>query len=165
MDTDFEFFRVCQNEIVVKELSVAAANVSEIFCFKSPYVIASPGTNENGLIWEDVHIAYHELYTVARDALARFAHLYACGVSKCKFLTEYLWRSILNLQDFNCPLPTSSNHKYWCSMSCHKFPNINCSTITTHSLYDWLIYHLQAKYYVKCPKDMTRHTAKFVSAI
>jgi len=26
------------------------------------------------------------------------------------------------------------------------------------------MYHLQTKSYVKCPKDMTRHTAKFVSA-
>ena len=161
---DFEFLRGRQNEIVVKELSVEAANVSETFRFKSPYIMASHGSDENGLNWEDGHIAYHELYTVTSEAVAGFANLYAYGVSKCKFLTELLVRPILNLQDFNCPLPTSFNHKYWCSMSCRKFPNINCSTITTHSLYDWLIYHLQAKYYVKCPKDMTRHTAKFVSA-
>jgi len=46
-------------------------------------------------------------------------------------------------------------------MYCHKFPNIICQTKTAHSLYDLLMYHLQTKSYVKCPKDMTSHTAKF----
>jgi len=160
----FEFFRGRQNEIVVKEICVAAANVSENFRFKSPYVMASHGSDENGLNWEDGHIAYHELYTVASEAVAGFARLYDYGVSKCKYLTELLGNPILNLQDFNCPLPTSFNHKYLCSMFCHKFPNINYATKNAHSLYDWLMYHLQTKYYVKCPKDMTCHTAKFVSA-
>jgi len=58
---DFEFLRGRQNEIVVNELSVAAANVSETLRFKSPYIIASHGSDENGLNWEDGHIAYHEL--------------------------------------------------------------------------------------------------------
>jgi len=35
---DFEFLRGRQNEIVVKELSVAASNVSETFRFKSPTI-------------------------------------------------------------------------------------------------------------------------------
>jgi len=61
-------FRGRQNEIVVKELSVAAANVFETFRFKSPYIMASHGSDENGLNWEDGHIAYHELYTVASEA-------------------------------------------------------------------------------------------------
>jgi len=102
---DFEFLRGRQNEIVVKELSVATAKVSETFRFKSPYIMAFDDSNENGLNWEDGYIAYHELYTVASDAVAGFAHLYAYGVSKCKFFTELLGRFILNLQDFNCPLP------------------------------------------------------------
>jgi len=74
---DFEFLRGRQNEIVVKELSVTAANVSDIFRFKSPYTMASQDSEENGLNWEDGHIAYHELYTVASEAVAGFAHLYA----------------------------------------------------------------------------------------
>jgi len=161
---DFEFLRGRQYQIVVKELSVAAANVSETFRFKSPYNVASHSPDENGLNCEDGHMAYHELYTVASEAVATFAHLYAYGVSKCKYLTLLFGRPILNLQHFNCPFPTSFNRKYWCSISCHRFPNINCATKTAHSLYDWLMYHLQTKSYVKCPNDMTRHTAKFVSA-
>ena len=149
--------------IVVKEVSVAAANVSETFRFKSPYIRGVSRLLWRRLNWEDGHIAYHELCTVASEAVAGFAHVYAYGFSKCKFLSELLGRPIFNMEDFNCPLPTSFNHKNWCSMSCHKFPNINCATKTAHSLYDWLMYHLQTNY-VKCPKDMTRHTAKFVSA-
>jgi len=108
---DFEFLRGRQNELVVKELSIAAANVSYSFRFKSPYTMTSHGSDENGLNCEDGHVTYHDLYTVANKAVAGFAHLYAYGVSKCKFLTDPLSRPILNLQDFNCPLPTSFNHK------------------------------------------------------
>ena len=79
---EFEFLRGRQNEIVVKEHSVASANVSESFRFKITYIIASHGSNENGPNWENGHITYHELYTVASDAVAGFAHLYAYGVSK-----------------------------------------------------------------------------------
>jgi len=44
--------------------------------------MASHISDENGLNWEDVHIAYHELYTVASEAVCGFAQLYAYGVSK-----------------------------------------------------------------------------------
>jgi len=54
----------------------------------------------NGLKWEDSHIAYHDLYTVASVAVAGFAHLYGYGITKCKFLSKLLIRPIPNLQDF-----------------------------------------------------------------
>ena len=63
---------------------MAAANVSETFRFKSPYILATHVSDENGRNWVDGLIAYHELYTVANEAVAGFAHLYAYGVSKCK---------------------------------------------------------------------------------
>ena len=61
---DFEFLKGCLGEIVVKELSVAANNIIVSFRFKSPYTMTSHGSEENGLNWEDGHIAYHDLYTV-----------------------------------------------------------------------------------------------------
>jgi len=61
---DFEFLKGRQGEIVVKELSVPANNMNVSFRFKSPYTMTSHGSDENGLIWEDGHIAYHDLYTV-----------------------------------------------------------------------------------------------------
>jgi len=99
----FEFFRGCTNEIIVKELSIAAADVSDSFRFKSPYPMTTHGSVENGLNWDDGHIAYSEMYTVASEAVAGFDHLHDYGVAKCAFLTELLSRPILNLQDFNCP--------------------------------------------------------------
>jgi len=146
---DFEFLKGQQSEIVVKELFVADKNMIDSFRFKSPYSMTSHGSGENELNWEERHIAYHDLYMVVSEAVARFAHLYCYGVTKCKFLTELLGRPFLNLQDFNCPLPTSFNHTRWCSLPCHKFPNVNCVTKTAQSLYDWLIFHLQTKSYVR----------------
>jgi len=84
---DFEFLRGRQSEIVVKELSVAAKNMIDSFRFKSPYSMTLHGSDENGLNWEYVHIAYHDLYMIVSEAVAWFAHLYCYGVTKCKFLT------------------------------------------------------------------------------
>jgi len=138
---------------VVEELSVASKNLQDSFRFRSPYSMTSHGSDENRLNWEDGNKAYHDLYTVVSEALAGFAYLYSYGTTKCKFLTELLGRQILNLQDFNCPQRASFNHKHWCSLPCHKFPNVECATNTAHSLYDWLMFHLQTKSYVRCPND------------
>jgi len=120
--------------------------------------MTSHGSDEKGLNWEDGHIAYHDVYMIVSEAVAGFAQLYCFGVTKCKFLTELLASPILKLQDFNCPQPTSFNHTRWCSLPCNKFPNVNCATKTAHSLYDWLMFHLQTKSYIRCPKDMTHHS-------
>jgi len=160
---DFEFLKGRQGEIVVKELSVAANNMNDSFRFKSPYTMMSHGSDGNELNWENGHIAYHDLYTVVSEAVAGFAHLYCYGITKCKFLTELLGRPILNLKDFNCPQPASFSHTLWCSLPCHTFPNVDCATKTAQSLYDWLKFHLKTKSYVRCPKDMSRHSSKFVS--
>jgi len=161
---DFEFLRGRQSEIVVKEFSVAAKNMVESFRLKSPYSMTSYGSDENGLNWEDGHIAYHDLYVVVSEAVAVFAHLYWYGVTKCKLLTKLPGRPILNLQDFKCPQATSFNHTRWCSLPCHKFPNVDCANKTAHSLYGWMMFHLHTKSYVRCPKDRARHSSKFVSA-
>jgi len=82
---DFEFLKGRQCEIVVKELSVAANNINDSFRFKIPYIMTSHGSDENGLNWEDGHIAYHDLYTVVSEAVAGFAHLYCYGITKSNF--------------------------------------------------------------------------------
>jgi len=64
---DVEFLRGRANEIIVKEISIAAANVSDKFPFMTPH-----GSVENGQNWYDV------LYTVASKVVAVFAHFYAC---------------------------------------------------------------------------------------
>jgi hypothetical protein len=121
------------------------------------------GSDENGLNWDDGHIPYHKLFTVLSEAVANFAHLYSIGITKCKLPSD-LRLPIHDLQDFNCPHPSSFKPKFICSLPCHRF-TVSCSTKIAHYLYIWLKYHLQTKYYVKCPKDMSRHTSEFISAI
>jgi len=48
--------------------------------------MADHGSSENGINWIDGHIEYRELHMFLNEAVARFAHLYAYGVSKCTFL-------------------------------------------------------------------------------
>jgi len=72
---------------VVNELSVAAKNMMVSFRFKSTYTMTPHCSYENGLNWEDGHIAYHDLYMVVSEAVAGFAHFYCYGVTKCKFFT------------------------------------------------------------------------------
>ena len=162
---DFEFLRGRHNEIVVKELAVAGKNFGESFRFECPYAMAAHGSDENGLNWDDGHIPYHKLFTVLSEAVANFAHLYSIGTTKCKVLSDLLGLLIHDLQDFICPNPSSFKPKFSCSLPCHRFPDVSCATKNAHSLYDWLKYHLQTESYVKCPKDMTRRTSKFISAI
>jgi hypothetical protein len=162
---DFEYLRGRQNEIIVKELAVAGKNVSESFRFESPYTMTAHGSEENGLNWADGHIPYHKLFTVVSEAVANFAHLYSIGTTKCKLLSDLLGLPIHDLQDFNCPPPNSFKPKFGCSLPCHRFPDVSCATKSAHSLYTWLKFHLQTKSYVKCPKDMSRHTAEFISAV
>jgi len=40
------------------------------FRFKSPCSMTSHGLDENGLNWEDGHIAYHDLYMVVSKEVA-----------------------------------------------------------------------------------------------
>ena len=80
--------------------------------------------------------------------------------------SELIGRSVLNLEVSRFPSPHEiSPSPYSCGKSCHKFPNVTCTTRNSYSCYRWLLYHFQSKSYVKCPKDMTRNTTTFVSAI
>ena len=131
----FEFLRGRQNEIVVKELAVAGKNVSESFRFESPYAMAAHSSDENELNWDDVFIPYHKLFTVLSEAVANFAHLYSIGTTKCKVLSDLLGKPFHDLQDFNCPNPSSFKPKFSCSLPCHRFSDVSCAIKNAHSLY------------------------------
>ena len=70
------------------------------------------GNKENGLNWDDGHIAYHQLSKVLSEAVAGFVHLYGYGESKCKLLSQLLGRPVHNLEDLHCPSPRHFRHKY-----------------------------------------------------
>jgi len=46
---DYEFLRGNQDEVIVKELSLAAKNVIHTFHFQSMYGMTPHGSDENGL--------------------------------------------------------------------------------------------------------------------
>jgi len=127
--------------------------------------MADHGLIVNGINSNDGQMEYREIQTVLNEAVAVFAHLYAYGVSKCTFLAVLTIRPIDNLEDVNCPSPDSFNHERWCTLLCHKFPKFDWPTKSANSLYDCLMQHLQKKYFVQSPPDMTRHTSEFVAAL
>jgi len=162
---DYEYLSGIAKEPVVKELAIAAKDVVQTFHFKSPYHMQNHGSEANGLNWSDGIIPYDDLQTVVSDAVANYPHVYAYGADKCAFLSDLLKRPVLNIADFNCPAPENFVDETRCWMPCHKFPNVSCAASNAHAFYKWLTFHLQAKAYVKCPKENARHTAQFLSAI
>jgi len=98
---DLDYLKERQNEIIVKELSVASRYVTDSFRFKRPYGTATHVSHENGVKWDEGHINYHERFTVVSEAVAGFAHIYSYVVTKCKFLAELLGRPIFNMQDLS----------------------------------------------------------------
>ena len=79
---DYEFLKGTQNEVIVKELSIAAKNVLHTFHFRSPYTMHPHGSAENGLNWDDGIIPYNHLETALSEAVAGYAHLYSYGIAK-----------------------------------------------------------------------------------
>jgi len=63
------------------------------------------GSEENGLSWADGQLDYDKLRETICEAVSGYAHLYAYGTSKTKFLTTLLGQPIRNLEDFKCPSP------------------------------------------------------------
>jgi hypothetical protein len=162
---DIEYLKGRQNEMVVKEAAVAGKNISETFRFEPPYYMAPHGSADSGLNWDDGNISYQKLGPVLKEAVAGFAHIYSVGPAKCGFLTALLQRTVLDLEAFKCPPAQDLNSTYTCTLSCHRQTKFSCAAKSAHSLYAWLMHHLQNKSYVTCPPDMSRHTAQFISAI
>ena len=159
---DFEFLKGRQNEMVVKEAAVAGKNVSDWFRFEPLYYMAPHCSVESGLNWDDGNIPYHKLASVLKEAVAGVAHVYSYGPARYRFLAALLQHVILDLEDFKCPPANKLKPTYSCAFPCHRHQGFSCATKRAHSLYEWLMYHLQTKSYVTCPPDMSRHTAEFI---
>jgi len=140
---------------------VASKDVQETFRFLHPYRMDPHSSEQNGICWDDGGIAYSSLFQTLAEATANFAHLYAKGTAKCKFLSDILGRPVQNLDSFGCPLRKEFKITTGCSLPCHKYPDKSCAARNAYNLYGWLKHHLQDKEYVKCPKDNTRHTVIF----
>jgi hypothetical protein len=102
---DYETLRGAQNEETVKEVSVAGENVIETFHFKPPYPMTAHGSEENGLAWADGLLKYDKLRQTMREAVSGYAHLYAYGLAKTRFLAELVAQSVRNLEEFVSSAP------------------------------------------------------------
>ena len=162
---DYEYLSVAEGEEVIKELSVASENVHETFRFLPPYVMDPHSSDQNSICWDDGSTAYSSLFQTLAEATANFAHLYAKGTAKCKFVSNVLGRSVQNLDTFGCPECKSFRMTPGCSLPCYKIPDKSCAARNTLNFYGWLKHHIQDKEYVKCPKDNSRHTAIFNSGV
>jgi len=163
---DYEVLRGRQNEEVVKEVSVAAENVIETFHFKSPYPMKAHGSHKNGLSWSEGQLDYDKLRGTISEAVSGYAHLYANGIVKTRFLTELLVQPLRNLEDFVCPQPHGLKAQLCCSMPCHKnYLKYSCATRNAHTLFKRLKHHLHSRAYISCPPEFTRHTASFNSGL
>jgi hypothetical protein len=101
--------------------------MSETFHFKSHYPMTAHGYVENGLSWADGGIDYDTLRKTIYEAVSGYAHLYAYGVAKTKFLTTLLAQPVRNLEDLKCPPPHGLEAQFSCSMPCHKnYQNYSC---------------------------------------
>ena len=149
----------------VKEQSIIGRNVFETFQFQSPYAMRPHGNSEKGRNWDDGHNPYTQLSSVLNEAVAGFAYLFTYVDSKCTLISQLLGRPVHNLEDFNCPSPRYFRPKFGCTKPCHRNPSFLCATRHAHSLYEWLMYHLQKISCITCPVDKTCHTARFVSAV
>ena len=58
------------------------------------------GSEENGLNWDEGIVPYNLLETALSETDARYANLYGYGATKCQFLSVFIDRPIINLEDF-----------------------------------------------------------------
>jgi len=141
---DYEYLSGAHDKAVIKEVSVAAENVLETYRFlPPPYPMEAYGSAYSGLNWADVNIAYGALFQTINEATANFAHLYAKGSAKCKFLSNLLSRSVQNLDTFGCPSRKSFRTSTSCSLPRHRFSDKSCAARNAHSVYGWLMFHIK----------------------
>jgi len=161
---DYGILRGNQDQVTIKEMSIEAKNVIRILHFQSQYRMIPHGSDEYGINLDDGHTLYKQLETVISEMVADMTSL-------------HLWRFKMRISEsfarspnyeFGRPwMPRSQKRKsrYNYVLHCHSYNDISCGARNAHSFYKWLMYHFQTKSYVKCPKNMTRHTAMFVLAI
>src|SRR5215468_1652071 len=159
---DFESLIGAANEVVIKELAIAAEDVLHTFHFKRPYHMSPHASDTNGLSWDDGIVDFADLATVLADVIANYAHLYAYGADKCAMISDLIKRPINDLRKFNCPSPNSFKPETRCWMPCHR---LSYAAAHAQAYFKWLQHHLQDKAYVRCPKERTRHDANFLAGI
>jgi hypothetical protein len=162
---DYKYLAGARGEEVPKEIAIASEDSIESFRFLPPYSMNPHAFPTSGFTWDDGVIPYSSLVQTLQEATANFPRLYSKGDAKCRNLSTILGRSVQNLDSFGCPERSEFKMAEGCTITCHKFPDKSCALRNASNLYGRLMHHIQNKEYVKCPKDDTRHTAIFNSAV
>ena len=61
------------------------------------------GSEENGINLDDDFVPYEQVETALSEAVAGYADLYSYGITKCKFLSDLLSRSVFYWEYFGYP--------------------------------------------------------------
>jgi hypothetical protein len=162
---DYEYLTGARGEEVPKKDCCCIWKQHRIVSLLTPYPMNPHASPTSGLSWEDGIIPYSSLVQTLQEATDNFPHLYSKGDAKCTNLSTLLRRSVQNLDSFGCPERSEFRMTRGCTMTCHMYPDKSCALRNSSNFYGWLLHHIQDKEYVKCPKDDTRHTAIFNSAV
>jgi len=162
-----EFLRAQNGELVVKEVALVSKTCMQTHHCKSPYPnYYHRRSDEIGISWDDGFISYDQLFTVLDVSTKNFAHVNNYGTETCNYMQNLLQVLIHALQKLICSVSHKLHSDYACYLTCHKnYSDLRSAMKHAHALYTWLEFHLQTKRYVRCPKDMSRHTATFNSGI
>ena len=124
------------------------------------------GSDKNGLSWGDGQLDYDKLHDTISEAVSGYAHLYAYGIEKTRFIAELLAQPVRNLEDLECHQPHGLKAQFSCSMHYHKnYLKYSCATRNAHTLFKWLKHHLHSGAYISYTPEFTRHTASFNSGL
>ena len=113
---DFEGFRHQKNTFIVKELAITNSDNSDYLIFLPPVNFSSLPKSEqkaynwltnylHGLHWDSGDYLYLNLNQIIQSFVLRNpnAVFYAKGKEKADFLSNYLDRKVVNLDDLGCP--------------------------------------------------------------
>jgi hypothetical protein len=151
----FSGFTGDNDTIIVKELAIIDPDLdcSQTWILKPPFPItnlckATRFNNINlseyviGLNWTEGEVDYQDIKNILTIYTQRSTSLYTYGVRRQQFLQDILQKSVINLEDLNCP---KYNHLAFPSRTCahplHQFANFRCALKEASCYGSFLKYH------------------------
>ena len=151
---DFEGFRHQKNTFIVKELAITTSDYSDSLIFLPPINFNSLPKSEqkaynwltsylHGLHWDSGDYLDLNLNQIIQRFVLRNpnAVFYAKRKEKADFLSKYLDRKVVNLDDLGCPRVEQLYFKNFVNFNKH-LPHHNskdhCALKKSKAFYDWL---------------------------
>jgi hypothetical protein len=139
---------------------------SVIVCLKRPYAWEEvPMLNarinqamDRGCNWNDGDILYSELEIILHREASSAVAIYCFGSLKTAFISNLIERKVIDITQLGCPqledicFPTIS-----CTIACHNKSKYFCALRSTHSLAQWLHFHILSFQYAGCPLQPRCH--------